>query len=81
MKSFYSDYISHISDILDKKTTLRTFSVNDGLEKAVVNGGTIREANESTSLPAVITGPQKSLSLKKRYSPMVTCASIRLKII
>lgn len=53
MKSFYSDYISHISDILDNKPTTRTFSVDEGLEKAVVNGRTIKEAKESTSLPAV----------------------------
>ena len=53
MKSFYSDYINHISDILDKKPTMRTFSVDEGLEKAVVNGRTIRQAKESTSLPAV----------------------------
>ena len=48
MKSFYSYYINHISDILDKKPTTRTFSVDEGLEKAVVNGRTIREAKEST---------------------------------
>ena len=53
MKSFYSDYINHISDILDKKPTMRTFSVDEGLEKAVVNCRTIRQAKESTSLPTV----------------------------
>lgn len=72
MKSFYSDYISHISDILDKKPTLRTFSVNDGLEKAVVNGGTIREANESTSLPAVKNQLPMLFGVPSGYKSMPT---------
>lgn len=50
MKSLYNDYITRISDILDKKPTLRTFSV-EGLEKAV-NSTAIREAKgSSSSLP------------------------------
>lgn len=53
MKSFYNDYINHISDILDNKPILRTFSIDEGLDKAVVNSGSIREATDSTSLPAV----------------------------
>lgn len=47
MKSLYNDYLTRISDILDKKPTLRTFSV-EGLEKAV-NSNAIREAKDSSS--------------------------------
>lgn len=52
MKSIYNDYLGKISDILDKKATLKTFSVENSMEKAV-NGGAIRESKESTTLPAV----------------------------
>ena len=52
MKSIYNDYLGRITDILDKKATLKTFSVENSLEKAV-NGGSIRESKESTTLPTV----------------------------
>lgn len=52
MNTLYNDYIGRISDILDKKPTLRTFSVENGMEKAV-NSSSIRESSESSSLPAV----------------------------
>lgn len=52
MNTLYSDYIGRISDILDKKPTLRTFSAEHGIEKTV-NSASIRESSESSSLPAV----------------------------
>ena len=52
MKSIYNDYLGRITDILDKKATLETFSVGSSLVKAV-NGEVIRESKESTTLPVV----------------------------
>lgn len=52
MKSFYSDYVNRITDILDKKPTLKTFSVEDTLEKGV-NSVIVRESKDTTTLPAV----------------------------
>lgn len=52
MKSLYNDYLSRISDILDKKPTLKAFSVEAGLEKGV-NSSEIRKVEDSSSLPAV----------------------------
>lgn len=52
MKSFYNDYVNRITDILDKKPILKTFSVDDSLEKGV-NSVAIREAKDSAPLPAV----------------------------
>lgn len=49
MKSFYSDYVNTISDILDKKPKQRTFSADSLIEKGIV----LNEATESQNLPAV----------------------------
>lgn len=54
MKSFYSDYVDTISDILDKKPKQRSFSSDSRIEKGIV----LNEATESQNLPAV-----KSLQL------------------
>lgn len=52
MNTLYNDYIGRISDILDKKPALRTFSVGNGIEKAD-NDAAIRESKDSTTVPAV----------------------------
>ena len=49
MKSFYSDYVNTISDILDKKAKQRSFSSDTHLEKGIV----LNEAIDSQNLPAV----------------------------
>lgn len=49
MKSFYSDYVNTISDILDKKPSQRSFSADSRIEKGIV----LNEATESQNLPAV----------------------------
>ena len=49
MKSFYSDYVNTISNILDKKSNQRTFSADSHIEKGIV----LNEATESQNLPAL----------------------------
>lgn len=50
MTSIYSNYLDRITDILDKKPNLETFSIREGLEKAddiVV----LRDSNDTTLVP------------------------------
>ena len=49
MKSFYSDFVNIISDILDKKPKQRNFSADSRSEK----GEFLNEVSESQNLPAV----------------------------
>lgn len=52
MKLVYDDYINKINDILDKKPSLRTSSINDSIETGL-NKAVITESRESAKLPAV----------------------------
>jgi hypothetical protein len=49
MKSFYSDYVNTISDILDKKPKQRSFSAGSHIEKGFI----LNEATEAQNFPAV----------------------------
>lgn len=51
MKSIYSSYIDRITDILDKKTNLKTFSIPEEFEKAY-DSTIVREHSDTSLVPA-----------------------------
>lgn len=67
MKPLYSDYLESISNILDKKPQLRTFSADSKIEKGVI----LNEATESQNLPAV-----KSSQLPLLFGSPAGCKSV-----
>ena len=52
MKSVYNNYINRITDILDKKAILRSFSANESIEKGI-GSEPIRDANDTSLQPTV----------------------------